>query len=350
MKRGVFLEKRILSVCLCLVLVSGCVLSDLGTLKTKAASAPAIPISIDTELYTEMLLSIYSVLETGMIASGAKEGLDNVDNAMSLSDAFFTFMDSMSDTLIGTPYYPDIQFETEDGRTITFNDESYKFVLDDGQAIDITGEQLQQALWSGVITLDPETETAEDVIVFNPGELKTYLDTSIAMHHKYGQNGEYWPEGRPEGDGGGGGNGGDDGGGSGDQEPEEGTTLFKKIKNVTIGAGLVTAVGTFVNKLFKGETDLEPATYYNGLDYFYSGRVPQDENGRYLYRGYFIRKDYYSPGFDRDLYLTYDISEKLFGFVESGSLFLVMLMTVILLLERVILFLMYLEVNINILV
>ena len=255
MKRGVFLKKRILSVCLCLVLITGCVLSDFGTIKIKAASAPTVPAVIDSELYYEILLSIYTVLETGMIASGSRE-ITYIKGATDLSEVFFKFMDTLSDSVIGDPCFPDITFETETGQTISLDEGDYKFVLDDGRIIDIDYEQFQQALWSGTITLDPETETQEDIVVGKSGDLKRYLQTKIDMANKYGQGGENWPD------------------GGSDNDPEDGISLFTKIKNVTIGAGTLTAVGTFINNLVKGETTLDSSRYFDLDDITYVGDFP----------------------------------------------------------------------------
>lgn len=244
-----------------------------------AAALPSIDLS--AELLREITLALYGIYESGMIVSNASAALDKYDESMTAYDAFRSFVYEVitPDAVQGTnAMLAGTQFRDVDGNVYTWDEYGNAYTTAPDGTVSTFGYN-----WG---------TSARELI-----DEDTFANYRVIA--------------------GGSGNGDDSGDDSGD-EPDGGDddNVFTHLQQVMIGTGFLGVVGNFISNLFKGETELEPATYYNGLDYFYSGRVPQDENGMYLYRGHFVIKGSY----DRDYYLFYDLNEKLFGFVESGNL------------------------------
>lgn len=236
------------------------------------ASSVTLPSGLSAEASAEMLMQLYLLLESGMIVAGAKEGLDDAASAETLKDSFFTFMNSLSDAVIGSPpTWQDVTFVTSEGQTVTLDSESYNLYLDDGSTLEVTNDQFWDACLTGTITLDPDdtdTDTDEDTFIQNWNDLRdAYLKEKFEVYY------EQWKQ--------------DNGGGSGDgQEPDDKDPIFSKLAKVTVGVGIVGAVGGFISDLLNGETALNPATYFAGADVMYPGYITPDENGNYHYEAY----------------------------------------------------------------
>lgn len=267
------------------------------------ASSVILPSGISAETSAEMLLNLYLLLESGMIVSGAKEGLDEAESAENLKDAFFSFVDSLSDSLIGSPlsWQQDFTFVTSDGQTVTLDSETYKLYLDDGSTLEVSNSQFWNAMLTGTITADPDdtdTDETEDAFLDNWNALR-----DAYLHEKFEVYLEQYKQGS--------------GGGSGDDPDDHKGNLFTKIAKVTVGAGFLGVVGNFITDLINGETELNVATYYTGVDYMYTGKVPQDANGYYLYRGTL------GPSLSNGLGLYYinETTSNIFvGFIADGYL------------------------------
>lgn len=300
------MTKKITALLLAVCLVTGSVLSNINVIPVKAAAATAV--SIDTQ--AEMLLAIYSVLETGMIAGGAKEGMDNYESSKSLADAFMSFVDTMT--------LPDgKKFEMD---CVDEAGNKYEFVGNDliitdvnGQVNTITGRKL-----SDVIVL-PGEDTAIDEDLDGDGDfdLDDYIANKQALRDaKLHELFEMYYEDCNNGGGSG------DSGNSGDDNNNQ-KKPFSKIKAITVGTGLLAAAGAFISALWNDEIDgIEQEKYFYGeIDnlqkYYWNGFYEIDSNENFVIKGNTktINETYTSIG-----KYSYKSNKKIYGYYESGLL------------------------------
>lgn len=249
-------------------------------IKVCAAALPSIDLSM--ELVREITLALYGIYESGMLVSNASAALDKYDESMNAYDAFRSFVYEMTtpDAVQGTnSMLAGTQFRDVDGNVYIWDEYGNAYTTAPDGTVSTFGYN-----WG---------TSARELI-----DEDTFANYRVIA--------------------GGSGNGDDSGDDSGD-EPDGGDddNVFTHLQQVMIGTGFLGVVGNFISNLFKGETELEPATYYTGVDYMYTGKVPQDANGYYLYRG--TLGPSLSNG--RGLYYINETMPNIFvGFIEDGFL------------------------------
>lgn len=245
------LKKRICGIMLALVLTASPVLAPPIPAQ---AFAPAVVLGAKT--LVEIAVILYCVAKSGMIVSGITEGINAVENGATLSEAFRKFLG----TATGRDWADDLAFRTTDGEIISFGaDETFELEMENGETYVVTGEQVLDFLtvgdidWSVSESAVPKEEEWEDF-------KQDYAEDNI-IYHEWAQSGF-------------GGNGGDD------EDPDK-IPGFTKLQEFSIGAGLLAAVRNFTNKVINNElADVD----LKSLGLVYTGAVPQNADGQYLYR------------------------------------------------------------------
>lgn len=120
------IRKKLTAILLVVLLVSCSTLSDIHTIHARASSG-----ALSLEAGAEVAMLLYSLLETAMIASGVKEGLDDYASGKSLYDAFRSFANS----LVLSPdvsYMAGTSYTLSDGSTMSYQEDGVYIVAPDG--------------------------------------------------------------------------------------------------------------------------------------------------------------------------------------------------------------------------
>lgn len=261
------MRKRITCIVLTLFLISGGVLSRYNMMPVRAAS----PIASSAESTAELLTLIYSLLESAMIASGVKEGIDDYASGKSLSDAFRHFVKSVSAPDL-SGLYPDSVFQLSDGTVVTIGYNYNELIVNYQFSNGCTATSSFDDFLSGNVPV------AVGTAVLEPGERteeqQAEWEELLRAHQQEAM--EVYILSKT--------------GGSGDNsdptpspEPEKG--LFSKVSTMLVGGGLLVFMGSFVKSLWNGEVEgLNKNDYLNLPEYCFDG-YQQDENLNYILKG-----------------------------------------------------------------
>lgn len=260
----VFMKKKITAIVLAICIAVTSVLSNINVMPVQAASSYAL----DIDYQAELMMLIYSVLHSAMIASGAKEGMNTYDSSRSLLDAFQSFADATVTSDVDISYLVGTKMTYDDGTVVTFAGDQMIISYPTGKTESVPVVGL------GSVTVDGDEDTSIDEDLDGDGDFD--LDDYIAkkqalrdavlkerfeMYYEDLQNG---------------GSSGDSGG-SGDSDNDN--KPFSKIKAVTIGTGLVGAAAGFIKALWNDEVEgVDKDLYYgessydlNAFNDFYNG-------------------------------------------------------------------------------
>lgn len=270
------MKKKITAIVLAICIAVTSVLSNINVMPVQAASSYAL----DIDYQAELMMLIYSVLHSAMIASGAKEGMNTYDSSRSLLDAFQSFADATVTSDVDISYLVGTKMTYDDGSVVTFAGDQMIITYPTGKTESVPVVGL------GSVTVDGNEDTSIDEDLDGDGDFD--LDDYIAkkqalrdavlkerfeMYYEDLQNG------------GSSGDSGDSGDSDNDNKP------FSKIKAVTIGTGLVGAAVGFIKALWNDEIgNLNKDDYYfsfeeNFSEMYFDGSLPQNINGNYIVEG-----------------------------------------------------------------
>lgn len=226
------MKRRITALSLAVLLVAACTLSRPCTLPARASAAV-----LDAQTTAEIAMLLYSLAESAMIASGVKDGLDDYASGASVTEALGSFLTSL--------VQPDLSFW-----------EGTQYRLSDGSEIRCT----PGSGW---------TLTSRDGTVYTMDSMPG-LDGTGALKLP---DEETWNSFRVV-----------DGGGSGPDSGGNGP--WERIEAVKLGTGFLAMLGDFASSMFSREVPGVDIYGIMGMEgEVYTGTVPRDERGLYMYRG-----------------------------------------------------------------
>lgn len=254
------MKDRMISLLLGAVLIVGSFFSRVNMLPARAVGATSA-IYLGSEAASEILLALYSVLDVSSVAGGARKGLGGSEVGLDVLNVFGdSVLDSSTDSSINL--FDGMNFRFNDGSAVTFSDGLAAIRLLNGVVKTTT-----QYNFFKTLTLGEDDTTGEEWVIDTDGDevpdTDADLDNYINMRQAHLQEKfEVFYENY------------NSGGTEPSPSPDPEKKPFSLLKSLLVGGTFLGVVGSFLDSVFKDETETPSDMYPIDSKYFPSGQVP----------------------------------------------------------------------------